>query len=216
MKQQNILLVTLLSVSALWGCNSDNDDNKQSQVQSGVYSGVIWANNASPDGAQVVVQEGVEPQLTLWDEREHQVSYLGAQSDGQINFAAASVSCEMSDQELVCSNANGSSVLLPITQESADLSNYSGTYQARYADGLYQMSIDQSGAIVLTGFACSSEGSLFTSAALESVVMMELFDAQCIQTGNVNIATLEVDNDTLVSINVQTDSDQFPQVWVKL
>ncbi|WP_255203000.1 hypothetical protein [Vibrio natriegens] len=46
--------------------------------------------------------------------------------------------------------------------------------------------------------------------------MMELFDAQCIQTGNVNIATLEVDNDSLVSINVHTDSDEFPQVWVKL
>lgn len=216
MNRHNTLLVTLLSVSALWGCNSDSDDNEQAQVQSGVYSGVIWANNASPGGAQVVVQEGVEPQLTLWDEREHQVSYLGAQSDGQINFAATSVSCEMSDQKLVCSNANGSSVLLPITQESADLSNYSGTYQARYSDGLYQMSIDQSGALSLTGVACSSEGSLTISAALESVVTMELADDQCIQAGSVNIATIEVDNDSLVSINVQTDSDQFPQVWVKL
>ncbi|WP_255202999.1 hypothetical protein [Vibrio natriegens] len=123
MNRHNTLLVTLLSVFALWGCNSDNDDNKQSQVQSGVYSGVIWANDASPDGAQ---------------------------SDGQINFAAASVSCEMSDQELVCSNANGSSALSPVTLESDSITSYADTYQARYSDELYQMSIDQSGAIALT------------------------------------------------------------------
>ncbi|WP_321462675.1 hypothetical protein [uncultured Vibrio sp.] len=30
------------------------------------------------------------------------------------------------------------------------------------------------------------------------------------------IVGFEVDNDALVSINVQTESDQFPQVWVKL
>lgn len=216
MNRHNTLLVTLLSVSALWGCNSDSDDNEQAQVQSGVYSGVIWADDASPDGAQVVIQEGVEPQLTLWDAREHQTSYLGALSNDQITFLTASVNCEMSGTNLTCNNANGSSVLLPITKESADLSNYAGTYQARYSDGLYQMSIDEAGAIALTGSACSSEGSLFTSTGLESVIMMELLDAQCIQIGNVNIATLEVDNDSLVSINVQTDSDEFPQVWVKL
>lgn len=214
MKQKNTLFVTLLSVAALWGCDSDNDDNKQ--AQSGVYEGVIWAGDASPDGAQVVVQEGVEPQLTLWDAREHQISYLGTQSDEQITFAAASVNCEMSGTSLTCSNANGSSVLSPVTLESTDLSVYAGTYQARYADGLFQMSIGQSGSLSLTGSACSSEGELTTSTELDNLVMMELFDEQCIQVGNVNIATLEVDNDTLVSINVQTDSDQFPQVWVKL
>ncbi len=216
MKQQNIVLVTLLSVSALWGCDSDRDDNEQAQVQSGVYSGVIWAGNASPSGAQLVVQESVEPQLTLWDEREHQVSYLGTQSVDQITFSAASVSCEVNSNDLSCTNANGSSVLSPVSLETADLSRYAGTYQARYADGLYQMSIDQSGALSLAGVACSSEGLLTISAALESVVMMELADEQCIQTGSVNIATIEVDNDSLVSINFQTDSDQFPQVWIKL
>ncbi|WP_182010030.1 hypothetical protein [Vibrio sp. B1FLJ16] len=46
--------------------------------------------------------------------------------------------------------------------------------------------------------------------------MKELTDEQCIETGTVNIVMLEVDNDSLVSINVQTDSDQLPQVWIKL
>lgn len=216
MKQQNILLVTLLSLTALWGCDSDSDDNESVHVQSGVYEGVIWANDTSPSGAQVVVQEGVDPQLTLWDEREHQVSYLGALSDGQIDFAAASVSCEMSDQELICSNGNGSSALSPVTLESDDISNYEGTYQARYSDALYQMSIDQQGSLSLSGSSCNSEGSLVTSATVENLVMMQLTDEQCIETGTLNIITLEVDNDSLVSINVQTDSDQFPQVWIKL
>nr|WP_319552670.1 hypothetical protein [uncultured Vibrio sp.] len=214
MKQQNILLVTLLSVLALWGCDSDSDEIKQ--AQNGVYEGVIWAGNASPSGAQLVVQESVEPQLTLWDEREHQVSYLGTQSGEQITFSSASVSCEMNGTGFTCSSANGSSDLLPVNLENTELSNYAGTYQARYSDGLYQISIDQSGALSLTGVACSSEGSLTISAALESVVTMELLDEQCIQAGSVNIATIEVDNDSLVSINVQTDSDQFPQVWIKL
>ncbi|MGP8307929.1 hypothetical protein [Vibrio sp. YIC-376] len=43
MKQHKFLFVTLLSVSTLWGCNSDNDEN--TQVECGVYSGVIWAGN---------------------------------------------------------------------------------------------------------------------------------------------------------------------------
>ena len=214
MKQQNIVLVTLLSVSALWGCDSDSDEIKQAQI--GVYEGVIWSDDASPDAAQITLQDGVEPMLTLWDSRDHQVSYLGTQSVDQITFSAASVSCEVNSNDLSCTNANGSSVLSPVSLETADLSRYAGTYQARYADGLYQMSIYQSGALSLTGVACSGEGSLSISAALESVVMMELADEQCIQTGSVNIATIEVDNDSLVSINVQTDSDQFPQVWVKL
>lgn len=216
MKQQNILVVTLLSAFALWGCGSDSDDKEQVQVQNGVYEGVIWADDASPSGAQVVVQEGVEPQLTLWDEREHQVSYLGATSGDQISFSAASVSCEMTDQELVCSNANGSSALTPVTLESADISSYAGTYQARYSDELYQMSIDQSGSFSLSGSACNSEGSITASDSLDNLVTMELTDEQCIESGTVNIITLEVDNDSLVSINVQTDSDQFPQVWIKL
>lgn len=214
MKQQNILLITLLSVSTLWGCNSDSDETKQ--VQNGVYEGVIWTSNSSPDGAQVVVQEGVDPILTLWDSREHQVSYLGAKSNDQINFSAASVICEMSRADLKCSHGSGSSVWSPVILESADISNFAGTYQARYSDGLYQMSIEQSGSLSLTGSFCNSEGLLKVSTAPENLVMMELFDEQCIQVGNVNIVTLEVDNDSLVSINVQTDSDQFPQVWVKL
>ncbi len=215
MKQQNILLVTLLSATVLWGCGNDSDDDSV-QVQNGVYEGVIWANNASPSGAQVVVQEGVDPQLTLWDEREHQFSYLGTLSDGQIHFAAASLSCERSGQELVCSNANGSSGLSPLTLESADISSYEGTYQARYSDALYQMSIDQQGSLSLSGSSCNSEGSLATSDSVKNLVMIELTDEQCIETGTVNIITLEVDNNSLVSINVQTDSDQFPQVWIKL
>ncbi|CAE6936105.1 hypothetical protein [Vibrio sp. B1FLJ16] len=214
MKQQNILLITLLSVSALWGC--DSDDNDQVQVQSGVYEGVIWASDASPSGAQIVVQQGIEPQLTLWDAREHQLSYLGALNDDQIDFSAASVSCEMSDQDLVCTNANGSSALTSVSLESADIGSYAGTYQARYSDALYQMSIDESGSLSLTGSSCNSEGSLVTSGSVGNLVMMDLVDEECIQTGSVNIVTLEVDNDSLVSINVQTDSNQFPQVWIKL
>ncbi|CAE6939975.1 hypothetical protein ACOMICROBIO_FLGHMIGD_03993 [Vibrio sp. B1FLJ16] len=214
MKQQNILLITLLSVSALWGC--DSDDNDQVQVQSGVYEGVIWASDASPSGAQIVVQQGIEPQLTLWDAREHQLSYLGTLNDDQIDFSAASVSCEMSDQDLVCTNANGSSALTSVSLESADIGSYAGTYQARYSDALYQMSIDESGSLSLTGSSCNSEGSLVTSGSVENLVMMELTDEQCIETGTVNIVMLEVDNDSLDSINVQTDSNQFPQVWIKL
>lgn len=214
MKQQNIVLVTLLSVSALWGCDSDSDETNP--VQNGVYEGVIWANDASPDAAQITLQDGVQPLLTLWDSRDHQVSYLGTLNDEQITFAAALVSCEINDNDLSCGNANGSSVLSPVSLESADLSSYAGTYQARYSDALYQMSIDQSGSLSLTGSSCQSEGSLTISTDPENLVTMELFDEQCIPAGNVNIATIEVDNDTLVSINVQTDSDQFPQVWVKL
>ncbi|WP_220455413.1 hypothetical protein [Vibrio sp. B1FLJ16] len=100
--------------------------------------------------------------------------------------------------------------------ESADIGSYAGTYQARYSDALYQMSIDQSGSLLLTGSSCNSEGSLVTSGSVGNLVMKELTDEQCIETGTVNIVMLEVDNDSLVSINVQTDSDQLPQVWIKL
>ncbi len=207
MKKGHILIATLMSVSALWGCKSEGQ---------GVFEGVIWSDDSVPQAAQVIVQMGEAPQLTLWDEREHQVSYRGVLKNTQLLFAQASVTCEVSGSDLSCENSNGSSLLMPADSESADIASFSGTYQARFSDELYQMTIDQSGALKITGEKCESEGALLTTIGNESVVNLELDNAKCLKAGSVNIATLEVDNDSLVSINVQTDSDHFPQVWVQI
>ncbi|MCG6267510.1 hypothetical protein [Vibrio furnissii] len=34
--------------------------------------------------------------------------------------------------------------------------------------------------------------------------------------GHVNLVTLETENESLVSLNIQTSSETFPQVWVQM
>ncbi|KQH88165.1 hypothetical protein AMR76_02450 [Vibrio furnissii] len=43
-----------------------------------------------------------------------------------------------------------------------------------------------------------------------------IFNDQCAAAGHVNLVTLETENESLVSLNIQTSSETFPQVWVQM
>lgn len=207
MKQQWI--VPLLCAVALWGCQQTDN------VAVGVYQGVVSDDNQTPLAAQVLVQESASL-LTLWDEREHQTSYAGVSRDGKLEFAAASVSCEMSGTTLKCGNRNGETQLSPVTVNTASLADFAGRYQARYHDALLQMSVDSNGAFTLSGSHCESVGSLAVATSPADVVLLQLVGSECAAAGSINWVTLQTDNESLISLNVQTDSDDFPQVWVRL
>ncbi len=212
MQRKNLFLLVLATVVTLSGCN----DNEQDSVQHGVYQGVIWGDEQQPLKAEVVVQKGKNAQLTLWDEREHQLSYVGVASGTELTFSTASVRCATTGNGLSCENSNGSTLLSPVASEIADLASFAGRYQSRYLDSNYVMDIDESGAFTVAGNSCSSVGRLSLSTALNGIVNMSWFDDGCLQAGTTNLVTLEIDNDSLISVNIQTESDNLPQVWVQL
>ncbi|MBY8257948.1 hypothetical protein KW530_14555 [Vibrio fluvialis] len=155
-------------------------------IQVGTYEGVVWSDDTLPLSAQVVVQN------------------------------SATLSCEMSAAALACTNRNGETILSPVSAESVDIASFAGSYQARYHDALLQMSIDDSGALTVSGASCESSGSLTVTADVDGLAEMRLTDDQCAAAGSVNLVTLETENESLVSLNIQTNSATFPQVWVKI
>lgn len=209
MKQQQWMMA-LCCVFALWGCKPTDDT-----IQVGTYEGVVWRDDTVPLSAQIVVQNSTTL-LTLWDEREHQASYVGSSSEGLLVFSAVGLSCEMSAAALVCTNSNGETTLSLVFAESVDIASFTGTYQARYNDALLQMNIDDSGALTVSGASCESSGSLTATTEVNGLVEMQLTDNQCAAAGHVNLVTLETENESLVSLNIQTSSETFPQVWVQM
>lgn len=209
MKQQQWMMA-LCCAFALWGCKPTDNT-----IQVGTYEGVVWSDDTLPLSAQVVVQNSATL-LTLWDEREHQTSYVGSSSEGKLVFSAAGLSCEMSAAALACTNSNGETILSPVSAESVDIASFAGSYQARYHDALLQMSIDDNGALTVSGASCESSGSLTVIADVDGLAEMQLADDQCAAAGSVNLVTLETENESLVSLNIQTNSETFPQVWVKI
>ncbi|MBL4282435.1 hypothetical protein KW508_03750 [Vibrio fluvialis] len=209
MKQQQWMMA-LCCMFALWGCKPTDNT-----IQVGTYEGVVWSDDTLPLSAQVVVQNSATL-LTLWDEREHQTSYLGSSSDDQLVFSAVGLSCEMSAAALTCTNSNGETTLSPVSAESLNIASFAGTYQARYNDALLQMNIDDSGALTVSGASCESSGSLTATTEVNGLADMQLADDQCAAAGHVNLVTLETENESLVSLNIQTNSETFPQVWVKI
>ncbi|MCE7631179.1 hypothetical protein LZT04_25280, partial [Vibrio fluvialis] len=143
-------------------------------------------------------------------------SYVGSSSEGKLVFSAAGLSCEMSAAALACTNSNGETILSPVSAESVDIASFAGSYQARYHDALLQMSIDDSGALTVSGASCESSGSLTATTEVNGLADMQLTDDQCAAAGHVNLVTLETENESLVSLNIQTNSETFPQVWVKI
>ncbi|WP_172559340.1 hypothetical protein [Vibrio fluvialis] len=209
MKQQQWMMA-LCCVFALWGCKPTDDT-----IQVGTYEGVVWSDDTLPLSAQIVVQNSTTL-LTLWDEREHQASYVGSSSEGLLVFSAVALSCEMSAAALACTNSNGDTTLSPVFAESVDIASFAGTYQARYNDALLQMNIDDSGALTVSGASCESSGSLTVTADVDGLAEIQLTDDQCAAAGSVNLVTLETENESLVSLNIQTSSETFPQVWVQI
>lgn len=209
MKQQQWMMA-LCCVFALWGCKPTDNT-----IQVGTYEGVVWRDDTVPLSAQIVVQNSTTL-LTLWDEREHQASYVGSSSEGQLVFSEVGLSCEMSAAALACTNSNGDTTLSPVFAESVDIASFAGTYQARYHDALLQMNIDDSGALTVSGASCESSGSLTATTEVNGLADMQLTDDQCAAAGHVNLVTLETENESLVSLNIQTSSETFPQVWVQM
>ncbi|ADT89669.1 hypothetical protein [Vibrio furnissii] len=209
MKQQQWMMA-LCCVFALWGCKPTDNT-----IQVGTYEGVVWRDDTVPLSAQIVVQNSTTL-LTLWDEREHQASYVGSSSEGLLVFSAVALSCEMSAAALACTNSNGETTLSPVFAESVDIASFAGTYQARYNDALLQMNIDNRGALTVSGASCESSGSLTATTEVNGLAEMQLTDDQCAAAGHVNLVTLETENESLVSLNIQTSSETFPQVWVQM
>ncbi len=211
MLSKKLMVLSIVAVAALSGCNGSSKG-----VNYGVYQGVVWGDDEQPLKAQVVVQVGEKPQLALWDEREHQISYGGSVKGTELTFSSASLNCVKNGDDLSCENSNGSTLLSPVDTDSIALSSFSGTYKSRSGDALYLMEVDGAGSFTITGDNCESEGSLSLSSKPENVVNMLVSDDQCLQAGDTNIVTLVVDNESLISANIQTESDNFPQVWVQL
>lgn len=207
-RQRWIALIAVLMLSA---CH----DSETSTRETGVYQGIIWSDDAVPFAAQVVVQQQ-ESLLTLWDEREHQTSYSASEDPSRVLFSAAAVSCTTSDTTLRCSSNGGDTILTAISPQEVALADFAGSYQARDSDRLLTMTIDNTGVLTLSGEGCTSDGSLTRDEAMPGVVSVTLTDSECVAAGRVNLVTLHTDNESLVSINVETSSDNFPQVWVAL
>jgi len=214
MKQQKWLPV-LLGALVLWGCNN-SEDTSQVELLVGVYQGVVWSDAQVPMAAQLVLQADASVLLTLWDEREHQSSYLTHSEESQVQFAALNLDCELSAEAAECSNANGNTRLALSSAEAVSLSEYAGRYQTRYNDALYQMVIEADGLISISGESCSSSGELSAVAAAANLAQLRLADSQCFAVGELNLASLHLDNQALLSLNVLSSELEVPQVWLAL
>ncbi len=216
MNLKQIIAITAVPLVFLSGCNSGTDgSNKvQSSIQSGVFQGVIFNDSNTPYAAKVTIQESSKALLTLWDDREHQVSYVGIINGDKVTFSDASVMCQVSGNSYSCEANNRRTNLSIVTDSGVKLTDFSGVYQAGYNNTLYQMDIDSSGHLVLTNGECESEGHIRLSTQLEGVANLSLNDSDCFNSGYIGLVETVRVNDSLFTLNIQSDSPDFPQEWV--
>ncbi len=147
------MLLSVAAVIALSGCNDKKNNVEDTEYQDQdfrVYQGIVWGEQVQPLKAEVVVQEGKKALLTLWDEREHQISYVGSGKGSELTFSSASLNCVKNGGDLSCENSNGGTLLSPVDTDSIALSSFSWNYKTRTGDELYLMDIDGACSFTIT------------------------------------------------------------------
>ncbi len=203
-------LLVVVGAVTIAGCN----EAEAHKSISGVYQGIAWSEQQIPQQIDVTVSDDANPLLTIWDEREHQSSYLGTNHGSKLEFSAINIECKYKSSDLSCETPMGSVAMTPVNELATPVAEFAGTYQARVDNALYQMQVLSSGEFTIFGESCQTQGQLLELAS-GAAIALKLNDSQCFEASSVNYATLQIDNDSLFSIDVRTSSDAFAEVWVR-
>ncbi len=202
----------LLTITAatLIGCQHDD----KQQDRSGVYQGIWWNEAQIPQQMDIIINAEQRPLLLIWDEREHQQSYLGNQSGSNVEFTSLNIECQFQALELHCETANGNVTMRPSKGSASTLGDFTGVYQARIDDDLYQMQIQNSGTFTINSDNCQTQGQLRLLEEL-SLAQFVLSDSQCFDASSVSYANMHIDNGSLYSLELSTNADGLAEVWVR-
>ena len=219
-------LIGLVSLAFLAGCSSDSYDNKAPQV-SGVFSGVTYSEAGTPlkvtaTAINLAASDLIPSKtlVTLWDERDQQVSYSGIyhQDSNKLTFANEQYECIPDNNLWLCSSVVESFTLSKVTQEAVNIDLVLGSYNALFESELYRVVIAADNKLTVSGVGCEANGSL--SYELDGqVLMFELADNAlqdaCGLDNLTGIMNYVSDNDELFSLEFQTVNAEFPTTWVK-
>ena len=224
-------LIGLFSLAFLASCSSDSDDRKAPQV-SGIFSGVTYSEAGTPlkvtatainlaPSDQTASTTPNKTIITLWDERDQQVSYSGIyhQDSNKLTFANEQYECIPDNNLWLCSSAVESFTLPKITLETVSADALLGSYSALLESEPYQVVIAADNKITILGASCEANGSI-SYELNEQVLMFELDDNAlhdaCGFDNLTGIMSYISDNDELFSLEFQSVNTEIPTTWVKL
>lgn len=208
------VLLSLLCLFTLSGCNQSETSHDKGLEKTRAYEGVILSDELIPYAAQVVIEQN-KALLTLWDDRDRQTSYLGKWNDTEFSFFGSVIRCKSLESTLVCQKNQRDADLFLRTQESASITDFAGVYQARRDQTLFTLAINGQGELTITGSQCQSRGRLLKTTETSSILALQLNDEDCFESDDLTYVRLEQDNESLLSLNVQTHHQEWPQTWVK-
>ena len=212
---QSLMLISSVTL-LVTGCDDSSSNSPINQPLSGVYSGVNKDDDGNLLQAQIINEVGQTPLISFWDDRDHQTSYSGkVESSGNVVFNSVQYECDIQSSSVTCDSPVGSIVLKKENMPLVSLSDYVGTYQANWDDSLYRMEVGSDGKVNITNGQCHAQGVITLSNDIDNLHLFSITQDDC-GAGNVlGYSQLDVDNESLYSINIQTDNENFPQVWVK-
>lgn len=233
MKNYSRLLCLMLGL-VLAGCNgSDKDKSTDSSNDSGVpdagqaalagvYRAVAQDAAGNPLEVQLIAESGRLPLLTVWDDRDHQRSFrakkrAAGQEQATYYFAGIHYQCQAQQNAFVCDTPEGATRLAVDWSSAQDTGFVAGEYQAAWNGQLYTLTLDARGNARFSGGECESAARFSASDSLANlwVMTVDANNACHLPLSQAYGATV-VDNDTLFSLNFQTEVTDFPQVWVKV
>ncbi|AQS35253.1 hypothetical protein Sps_00028 [Shewanella psychrophila] len=219
----NKCLLGLMSLALLAGCSSDNDDGNKAPEVSGVFSGVSYSEAGTPLKVTATVINLAasntinETIVTLWDERDRQMSYSGVYhlDSNRLTFANEQYECIPDNNLWLCASAVESFTLPKITLETVSADGLLGSYRAQVESEPYEVTIAADNKMTISGASCEANGSI-SYELNEQVLMFEMADNDCGFEHLTGIMSYVSDNDELYSLEFQTINTDFPNTWVKL
>ncbi|BAI99993.1 putative periplasmic lipoprotein [Shewanella violacea] len=217
--------IGLVSLAFLAACSSD-DSNKVPQV-SGIFSGVTYSEAGAPLKVTATAinlagsdQTAFTTIVTLWDERDQQISYSGIyhQDSNKLTFANEKYECIPDNNLWLCSSAVESFTLAKVTPEAVSIDLVLGSYSAQLGSDSYGLVIAADNKFTILSAGCEANGSL--SYELDGqVLMFELADKTLEDTCGLDnltgIINYVSDNDELFSLEFQTVNSDIPITWLK-
>lgn len=207
-------ILSLLCLFTLSGCNQSETSHDKGLERTRAYEGVILSDDLIPYAAQVVIEQN-KALLTLWDDRDRQTSYLGQWNDAEFSFIDSEIRCKSLESTLVCQQNQRDAELLSLSKDSVSIDQFEGIYQARRDQALFTLAINGQGELTIIGSQCQSRGRLLKTTETSSILALQLDDEGCFESDSLTYVRLEQDNEALLSLNVQTHRQEWPQTWVK-
>ena len=216
-------LLGLISIAVLAGCGSDS--NKVPEV-SGVFSGVTYSEVGTPikvtatainlADSESANNASYQTIVTLWDERDVQVSYSGRyhQASNKLTFANEQYECIPDNNQWRCVSAVDNFTLSKTTPKAVNMDVLLGRYSAQSEFDSYRVVITADEQMTILGTGCEASGSL-SYALDEQVLMFELADNDCDFDTRIGIMSYVSDNDELFSLEFQTVDETLPIIWIK-